>query len=142
MGLLSAAMARTAHPLAGRRLELRSIARRGWEVVLVASVVGVLTGLGVSLLDTVVLGISKDSVKSHERFCAKHDLGIPLLSDETGEVVARYGSWVEKSNYGRSYMGIDRSTFLIDADGRIARVWRNVKVPGHVDKVLEAAKAL
>jgi peroxiredoxin Q/BCP len=91
---------------------------------------------------TVVLGISKDSVKSHERFRDKHGLGIILLSDETGETCARYDAWVEKSNYGRTYMGIDRSTFLVGPDGRLARVWRKVKVPGHVDEVLAAAQAL
>jgi thioredoxin-dependent peroxiredoxin len=91
---------------------------------------------------TTVLAISKDSVKSHDRFRDKHGLGIVLLSDAAGDTVERYGAWVEKSNYGRSYMGIDRSTFLIDADGRLARVWRKVKVPGHVDEVLAAAEAL
>jgi peroxiredoxin Q/BCP len=91
---------------------------------------------------TVVLGISKDSVKSHERFRDKHGLGIILLSDATGDTVERYGAWMEKSMYGRKYMGIDRSTFLIGADGRLARVWRNVKVPGHVEEVLAAARAL
>jgi peroxiredoxin Q/BCP len=92
--------------------------------------------------DTVVLGISKDSVKSHERFLGKHGLEVILLSDETGATVERYGAWVEKSRYGRTYMGIDRSTFLIGPDGRVARVWRNVKVPGHVEEVLAAAQAL
>jgi peroxiredoxin Q/BCP len=91
---------------------------------------------------TVVLGISKDSVKSHDRFRDKHALGVILLSDEIGEVVGRYGAWVEKSMYGRRYLGIDRSTFLIDPDGRVAHVWRQVKVPGHVEEVLAAAQAL
>jgi peroxiredoxin Q/BCP len=91
---------------------------------------------------TAVVGVSKDSVKSHEKFCAKHGLGIPLLSDETGEVVERFGVWGEKSRYGRTYMGIDRSTFLVDARGIVARVWRKVSVPKHVDEVLAAAKAL
>ncbi len=89
-----------------------------------------------------VVGISKDSVKSHEKFCRKHGLGVPLLSDEDGEVVARFGVWVEKSMYGRTYMGIDRSTFLVDAQGIVARVWRKVSVPKHVDEVLAAAQAL
>ena len=92
--------------------------------------------------DTVVLGISKDSVKSHDRFRDKHGLGIVLLSDENGAVCEQFGTWVEKSRYGRTYMGIDRSTFLIGPDGRLARVWRNVKVPGHVEEVLAAARAL
>ncbi len=91
---------------------------------------------------TAVVGISKDSVKSHEKFCAKHGLGIPLLSDETGEVCARFGVWGEKSMYGRTYMGIDRSTFLVDAQGIVARVWRKVSVPKHADEVLAAARAL
>ena len=73
--------------------------------------------------DTAVVGISKDSVKSHERFCDKHGLGIPLLSDETGEVCERFGVWGEKSMYGRNYMGIDRSTFLVDAAGASSRAY-------------------
>ena len=78
----------------------------------------------------VVVGISKDSVKSHDKFRDKHGLGLVLLSDEGSDVAERFGAWVEKSMYGRKYMGIDRSTFLIDADGTVARVWRKVKVPG------------
>lgn len=89
-----------------------------------------------------VLGISKDSVASHEKFAAKHGLSVPLLSDENGTTCEDYGVWVEKKMYGRTFMGIERSTFLIDAEGRIARVWRKVRVPGHVDAVLEAARAL
>ena len=89
-----------------------------------------------------ILGVSKDSVAKHEKFRAKHDLGILLGSDPDNEVIERYGSWVEKSMYGRTYMGIDRSTFLIDRDGKIAGVWRRVRVKGHVEKVLEAAQAL
>jgi peroxiredoxin Q/BCP len=92
--------------------------------------------------NTAVLGISKDSVRSHDRFRDKHGLEVALLSDETGTVVERFGVWGEKSMYGRKYMGIDRSTFLVDANGRIARIWRNVKVPGHVEEVLAAAQAL
>jgi peroxiredoxin Q/BCP len=88
------------------------------------------------------VGISKDSVKSHERFCRKHSLGIPLLSDETGAVVESFGSWIEKSMYGRKYMGIDRSTFLIGPDGIVLRVWRRVSVRNHVDAVLAAAQAV
>ena len=86
--------------------------------------------------------MSKDSVASHDRFKAKHGLPFPLASDETGEVVEAYGAWVEKSMYGRSYMGIERSTFLIDGQGRVRKVWRKVKVPGHVDEVLAAAGEL
>ncbi|MBL8553034.1 MAG: peroxiredoxin [Phenylobacterium sp.] len=88
-----------------------------------------------------VIGVSKDSVASHRKFVAKYDLGIPLGSDPSGETVERYGSWVEKSLYGRHYMGIDRSTFLI-RDGKIAKMWRKVKVPNHAQAVLDAAKAL
>jgi peroxiredoxin Q/BCP len=92
--------------------------------------------------DTVVLGISKDSVKSHDKFRDKHGLGVILLSDAGSDVAERFGVWGEKSRYGRTYVGIDRSTFLVDADGTVARVWRAVKVPGHVDEVLAAARAL
>ncbi|WP_304170001.1 peroxiredoxin [Phenylobacterium aquaticum] len=89
-----------------------------------------------------VLGVSKDSVASHRKFTAKYGLTIPLGSDPEGEVIARYGSWVEKSMYGRQYMGIDRSTFLVDAQGVVARVWRKVKTPGHAAEVLKAAQSL
>jgi thioredoxin-dependent peroxiredoxin len=89
----------------------------------------------------VVIGVSKDSVASHDKFRAKHGLGVILLSDEGSDVCERYGVWAEKSMYGKTYMGIERSTFLIDGSGRIARVWRKVKVPGHVDAVLEAVRA-
>ena len=89
-----------------------------------------------------VIGVSKDSVKSHDKFKAKYDLDLVLGSDETGAMVEAYGVWVEKSMYGRRYMGIDRSTFLIGPDGAIAAVWRKVKVPGHVDLVLKAAQSL
>lgn len=93
-------------------------------------------------INTVILGISKDSVKKHDKFVAKHDLKIALLSDEEGDVCERYGVWVEKSMYGKTYMGIERATYLIGADGKIAQVWRKVRVPGHVDAVLDAARAL
>jgi peroxiredoxin len=86
----------------------------------------------------VVIGVSKDSVKSHDRFKAKHQLDLTLASDESGDMVARYGAWVQKSMYGRTYMGIDRSTFLIDGSGVIRRIWRKVKVPGHVAEVTAA----
>ncbi|MFO1210246.1 MAG: peroxiredoxin [Amaricoccus sp.] len=92
--------------------------------------------------DTVVLGISRDSVKSHCKFRDKHALGIPLLSDADGTVTEAFGVWVEKSMYGRKYMGIERATFLVGRSGTVARVWRNVKVPRHVDEVLAAARAL
>jgi peroxiredoxin Q/BCP len=88
-----------------------------------------------------ILGVSKDSPRSHDRFKAKHGLAITLASDETGAVIEAYGAWVEKSLYGRKYMGIERSTFLIDPFGTIRAVWRKVKVPGHVEAVLTAAKA-
>ena len=89
-----------------------------------------------------ILGVSRDPVKKHDKFKDKHDLTITLGSDEEGAVTEAYGVWVEKSMYGRKYMGIERSTFLIDGKGKIAQVWRKVKVPGHVDEVLEAVKAL
>jgi peroxiredoxin Q/BCP len=89
-----------------------------------------------------VLGISKDSTASHDRFKAKCDLPFPLASDEAGGLVEAYGSWVEKSRYGKTYMGIDRSTFLIDRQGTLRRIWRQVSVPGHVAEVLDAARAL
>ena len=92
--------------------------------------------------DTVILGVSKDSVKKHDKFVAKHELKIALLSDEDGDVCERYGTWVEKSMYGKTYMGIERATYLIGVDGKIAQVWRKVRVPGHVEEVLEAARAL
>ena len=88
-----------------------------------------------------VVGVSKDSLKAHGKFAAKYDLGVKLGSDPEGAVIERYGSWVEKSLYGRQYMGIDRSTFLIK-DGKVERIWRKVKVPGHAQKVLEAVQAL
>ncbi len=89
-----------------------------------------------------VFGISRDTVAKHDKFVAKHGLTTPLLSDEGQTVCEDYGVWVEKNMYGRKSMGIERSTFLIDAEGKIARIWRKVKVPGHVDEVLEAARAL
>ncbi len=89
---------------------------------------------------TTVIGISKDSVASHDKFREKHALGVILASDAESDVCERYGVWQEKSMYGKKYMGIDRSTFLIGADGKIRQVWRKVKVPGHVAEVLAAAK--
>lgn len=89
-----------------------------------------------------VIGVSRDSVKKHESFRDKHGLGVALVSDEEGALCEAYGVWVEKSMYGRSYMGIERATFLIDAEGRIAQIWRKVKVPGHAEAVLSAVEAL
>lgn len=89
-----------------------------------------------------LLGVSKDSAKKHKAFTDKYGLKVPLATDTEGALLEAFGSWVEKSMYGKKYMGIDRSTFLIDADGRIAQEWRKVKVPGHAAEVLAAAKAL
>jgi peroxiredoxin len=89
-----------------------------------------------------VVGVSKDPVRSHGKFRQKYDLKVRLGADVDGEVVERYGVWVEKSMYGRKYMGIERATFLIDGAGVIRRVWRKVSVPGHADEVLAAARAL
>ncbi|MGJ5618863.1 peroxiredoxin [Sulfitobacter sp. MF3-043] len=89
-----------------------------------------------------VFGISRDTMAKHDKFTAKHDLTVPLLSDETGSVTESYGVWVEKNMYGKKSMGIERATYLIAADGTIARIWRKVKVPGHVEEVLEAVRAL
>jgi peroxiredoxin Q/BCP len=89
-----------------------------------------------------IVGVSKDSVKRHDNFKAKYDLPFALLSDEDGTVCEDYGVWQKKTNYGREYMGIVRSTFLIDEKGKIAQIWDKVRVKGHVDEVLEAAQAL
>jgi thioredoxin-dependent peroxiredoxin len=89
-----------------------------------------------------VIGISPDSVESHRKFRKKHDLKVRLVADTDKAVATAYGVWVEKSMYGRKYMGVERATFLIDAKGRIARSWRKVKVPGHAADVLAAAQAL
>jgi thioredoxin-dependent peroxiredoxin len=90
----------------------------------------------------VVIGVSKDEVQKHDKFIAKHALGVILVSDAEGDICERYGTWAEKSMYGKKYFGIERTTFLIDGTGRIARVWNKVKVPGHVDEVLAAVRAL
>lgn len=87
----------------------------------------------------VVVGISPDSAIKHDKFKTKHNLDVTLASDEEKSVLEKYGVWVEKSMYGRKYMGVERSTFLIDKNGKIARTWRKVKVPGHVEEVLAAA---
>ncbi|RVV99441.1 thioredoxin-dependent thiol peroxidase [Mesobaculum littorinae] len=89
-----------------------------------------------------VLGVSKDTVAKHEKFRDKYGLGVTLLSDADGDVAERYGVWVEKTMYGRTSMGIERATFLIAPDGTIARIWRKVKVDGHVDEVLAAVQEL
>ena len=89
-----------------------------------------------------VIGISKDSVKKHDNFCRKHDLRVILASDEQGQTCEDYGVWVEKSMYGRSYMGIERTTLLIDGTGRVEQVWNKVKVAGHAEEVLAAVRDL
>lgn len=89
-----------------------------------------------------VLGVSKNSPKDHAKFTSKYGLTVPLATDADGSVCEAFGTWIEKSLYGRKYMGIDRATFLIDRDGKIAKIWRKVKVAGHADAVLAAAEAL
>ncbi len=89
-----------------------------------------------------IVGVSKDSAAKHDKFRAKYGLPFTLVSDAEGDICERYGVWVEKKNYGKTYMGIERSTFLIDADGSVSKVWRKVKVAGHVDAVLGAVKDL
>lgn len=91
--------------------------------------------------NTVVVGVSRDSVAKHDKFAAKHGLKLLLASDEDGQVCEAYGVWVEKTLYGRVYWGVERATFLIDEKGRLARIWRKVRVPGHVDEVLKEVKA-
>ena len=93
-------------------------------------------------LGATVIGISKDPVGKLEKFAAKRDLAVTLASDEDGDVCERFGVWKEKSMYGKTYMGIERSTFLIGPDGRVAQVWRKVRAKGHADAVMEAVKAL
>ncbi len=93
-------------------------------------------------LDAAIIGVSRDSVARHARFKAKHDLSFTLGSDEDGQVCEAYGVWIEKSLYGRKFMGIERATFLIGADGVIRNVWRKVRVKGHVQNVLTAVQAL
>ncbi len=90
----------------------------------------------------VVVGVSKDSVAAHDKFVKKHELGVILVSDEASQVCEEYGVWAEKSMYGRKYMGIERSTFLIDEQGTVARAWHKVKVPGHAEEVLKAAQSV
>ena len=89
-----------------------------------------------------VVGLSKNSVNDHDKFCKKHDLKVPLLSDEASDLVDRLGAWKEKSMYGKTFMGIERTTLLIDENGTIRKIWRKVKVKGHVDEVLVAVKSI
>ena len=91
-------------------------------------------------LGVTIWGISADSVKSHDKFVAKHDLTVALLSDEHGDLCERAGCWKEKNMYGKTYMGIERTTILAGADGKIRNIWRKVKVPGHVEEVVDAAR--
>ena len=88
-----------------------------------------------------VVGVSRDPMKKHEKFIGKYGLSVPLVSDEEGRISSAFGTWVEKSMYGRKYMGMERATFLIGADGRILKAWRKVKVPKHAEEVLKAATA-
>jgi thioredoxin-dependent peroxiredoxin len=88
----------------------------------------------------IVVGVSRDAMKKHDKFIAKYELKVPLASDEDGAISDAFGTWVEKSMYGRKYMGMERSTFLIGKDGRVAKAWRKVKVPGHAEEVLKAAR--
>jgi peroxiredoxin Q/BCP len=91
-------------------------------------------------LGATVVGVSKDTARKHGKFREKHGLTVELGSDAESDVIERYGAWVEKKLYGREYMGIDRSTWLIDPQGVVRRIWRKVKVPGHVDAVLQALR--
>ena len=93
-------------------------------------------------LNTRVIGVSKDTIKSHDKFVSKHNLKVPLLSDENNNVCESFNVWKEKSMYGKTYFGIERSTFLIDSDGQVVREWRKIKVSGHVEAVLAALKEL
>ena len=88
-----------------------------------------------------VIGVSRDPMKSHEKFIGKYGLSVPLASDEDGRISDAFGTWVQKSMYGRKYMGMERATYLIGADGRVLRAWRKVKVPKHAEEVLDAARA-
>ena len=88
-----------------------------------------------------VVGVSRDPMKKHEKFIDKYELKVPLASDEDGRISEAFGTWVQKSMYGRKYMGMERSTFLIGADGKVLKEWRNVKVPGHADEVLAAVRS-
>lgn len=107
------------------------------EALAFTELMGEFEALGVD-----VVGMSPDAAARHDRFVAKHDLKVPLASDEERGVIEAFGAWKEKSMYGKTYMGVERSTFLIDGEGTIVRAWRKVKVPGHAQEVLEAARAL
>jgi thioredoxin-dependent peroxiredoxin len=87
-----------------------------------------------------VVGVSRDPMKSHEKFIGKYGLSVPLVSDEDGRISEAFGTWVQKSMYGRKYMGMERATYLIGAEGRVLRAWRKVKVPNHAEEVLKAAR--
>ena len=89
-----------------------------------------------------VIGVSRDPMKKHEKFIGKYDLAVPLASDEDGRISDAFGTWIQKSMYGRKYMGMERATFLIGADGKVLKEWRKVKVPGHVAEVLQSARNL
>ncbi len=89
-----------------------------------------------------IVGVSRDAMKKHEKFIGKYNLAVPLASDEDGRISEAFGTWVQKSMYGRKYMGMERATFLIDADGKVVRAWRKVKVPGHAEEVLRASREL
>jgi peroxiredoxin Q/BCP len=88
-----------------------------------------------------VIGVSRDPMRKHDKFIAKYDLAVPLASDEDGRVSEAFGTWVQNSMYGRKYMGMERATFLIGADGKVLKAWRKVKVPKHAEDVLKAAAA-
>ncbi|MDQ3143815.1 MAG: peroxiredoxin [Pseudomonadota bacterium] len=92
--------------------------------------------------NAIVVGVSRDPMKKHDKFIAKYDLGVPFASDEDGAISDAFGTWVEKSMYGRKYMGMERATFLIDAGGKVLKAWRKVKVPGHAEAVLAAVRAI
>lgn len=140
-------------PLAGGR-EVDLAARRGRKVVVYFYPKDDTSGCTREAIDfnglkadfeaaeTDIIGISPDGLASKARFAKKHGLQLDLAADEAKDVLERYGVWAEKSMYGRKYMGVERTTVLIDRDGRIARIWPKVKVPGHAQEVLEAARAL
>ena len=86
--------------------------------------------------NAMVVGVSRDTVKKHDKFISKYELRIPLIADEDGSLCEAFGTWVEKQMYGKTYMGIERATFLISPEGKLLKIWRKVKVPGHVDEVL------
>ena len=92
--------------------------------------------------NAMVVGVSRDTVKKHDKFVGKYDLRIPLISDEEGSLCEAFSTWVEKSMYGKTYMGIERATFLISPDGKVLHIWRKVKVPGHVEEVLAQLQSL